>query len=223
MQHKVNIIFDDDFHLAQVKRYSKDFSSDIIMKAISNIVNDQIQLISETYNLKFKDILRLDIIKESLSKKYDLIIINLSLHHENDVVGKLAYYKEHLNDGGVLIATLFGGCTLKELRGVLEQTELELKGGVSPRVIPMIDVKDAGRLMQLANFAQMTALSEVIEVEYKNFKDQLNHIKKLAQSNCLTSRNKKYVGKKFFELAAQKGLSKRFVNTFEILSLTGVK
>lgn len=223
MQHNEKPIFDRDFHLAQLKRHNKNFSSDIIMLSVADIIRDQIQLLKETHKINLRRVLELNAASEPLEGKYDLIILNLSLHHENEIVPKLAYYKEHLKDGGVLIATLFGGGTLQELRRLLEQTELELKGGVSPRVIPMIDVKDAGRLMQLAGFSQVIALSEVLEVEYKSFKDQLNHPRKLGQSNCLVARNKKYVGRDFFNLAAQKAGSQGFVNTFEIISLTGVK
>lgn len=223
MRHGVNIIFDRDFHLAQVKRHSRNFSSDIIMRNVADIIQDQIQLLKETHKINFDKVIELNAAHECLDGKYDLIILNLSLHHENDIVGALARYKEHLVDGGVLIATLFGGGTLKELRRVLEQAELELKGGVSPRVIPMIDIKDAGRLMQLAKFSQVIALSEILEVEYKSFKDQLNHPRKLGQSNCLSVRDKRYVGKNFFNVAEQKVAANSFTNTFEIISLTGIK
>jgi hypothetical protein len=239
MQHNPNLIFDHKFHLKQVNRHSKDFSSDILVRSISDRICEQIDLLQESYNLSFDKILAINfypnkpltaqscLLGETIKGEYNLIIANLNLHHENDIIGILKLYKTHLIDGGVLLATLFGGSTLIELRQILEQTELELAGGVSPRVIPMIDVKDAGQLMQLAGFKQVVANSESIKVGYKDFLSQLNHPRKMGQSNCLLARNKKYVGKKFFKLAEQKSLKyfgpNSYTSTFDIISLTGIK
>ncbi len=239
MQHSPTIIFDRDFHLKQVNRHNKNFSSDIVIRTVSDIVCEKIDLLKETYKFVYDKPLAFNFYPSQLfatehggydkpvQGEYDLIIANLSLHHENDVVGALVGYKEHLVEGGILIATLFGGSTLIELRKILEQTELELVNGASPRVIPMIDVKDAGRLVQLAKFKQVIADSEDIEVVYKDFDSQLNHPRKMAQSNCLIARNKSYVGREFFKVAAQKASQhfgpNDYTNTFEVISLTCIK
>ena len=54
---------------------------------------------------------------------------------------------------GLLLAAFFGGQTLSELRAAIGQSEIETRGGISPRVSPMIDIRDAGTLLQRSGFA----------------------------------------------------------------------
>src|SRR5690606_20806309 len=74
-------------------------------------------------------------------KSFDLIVSNCNLHFLNDLPGFLLQIRKLLKEKGFFIATFFGGETLKNLREVFYQSELECYGGVSPRIIPFIDVK----------------------------------------------------------------------------------
>ena len=58
-----------------------------------------------------------------------------------------------LKPDGLFLCALLGGGTLNELRASLFAAEAELLGGVSPRVAPFADVRDAGGLLQRAGFA----------------------------------------------------------------------
>jgi SAM-dependent methyltransferase len=233
MQHETNIIFDQSFNEAQLKRHAASFSSDIIVRNTSDIILEEINLLKEVHKRSFAKVGAINFFPSApiaheefdCAHKYDLIISNLVLHHENDLIKTLKSYKQSLNENGVLLATMFGGSTLKELRRILEKTELELKGGVSPRVIPMIDVKDAGRLMQMAKFSQVVATIDEIVVMYKNFRDMINHPRKIGQSNCMHLRNKLYLGKNFLKAAGTHAQvyfgEEDFSSSFDIISLTG--
>ena len=46
-------------------------------------------------------------------------------------------------EGGLLLGIFLGGQTLNELRDSIASAEIELTGGISPRVLPMIDIRDS--------------------------------------------------------------------------------
>ena len=132
------------------------------------------------------------------SASQDLILSNLNLHTVNDVPGTLLQIKQSLKPDGVFIASLLGGETLKELRDSLMQAELNLNGGVSPRIHPFADKQDCGALMQRAGFALPVIDSERVTVTYDNMFKLLHDIRFMGEGNALHNRNKSYVGKKFF-------------------------
>ena len=61
----------------------------------------------------------------------DLIVSLLTLHWANDLPGALAQIRRALKPDGLFIGTLFGAGTLKELRAVLTEVELDERGYAS--------------------------------------------------------------------------------------------
>lgn len=170
--------------------------------------------------------------EESLSledNSFDLIVSVLNLHLVNNLPGCLFRIKNALRSGGVLIASIFGGENLFELRQTLVQTELELFGGVSPRMMPNIDIKQFGALAQKVGFTDVIVDSDVIKVHYKDPINLLHDIKNMGEANIMLNRNNKYVGKKFWECFA-KNYRKSFAcseleveASFEVITLTAIK
>ncbi|MCD8526570.1 MAG: methyltransferase domain-containing protein, partial [Alphaproteobacteria bacterium] len=83
----------------------------------------------------------------------DLFISNFTLHNTNDLPGALIQIRRALKPDGLFIGAMVGGETLFELRSVLQQAEMEIKGGISPRVHPFASKQDMGALLQRAGFA----------------------------------------------------------------------
>ena len=77
---------------------------------------------------------------------FDLVISNLSLHWLNDFPGTLSQVFRILKPDGLFLASFLGEQTLFELQQSFYQAEIEVEGGVSPRISPFIRLKDAGRL-----------------------------------------------------------------------------
>src|SRR5690606_16967436 len=67
---------------------------------------------------------------------FDLIVAPLALHWINDLPGALVQLRLALKPDGLLLASLFGGETLNELRLSLLEAESELTGGAAMRVAP---------------------------------------------------------------------------------------
>ncbi len=97
---------------------------------------------------------------------FDLIVSCLSLHWINDLPGTLVQIRRALKADGLFLAAMLGGNTLEELRAALAEAEIAAEGGLSPRVSPFADVRDAGDLLQRAGFALPVVDSDTITVSY---------------------------------------------------------
>lgn len=160
---------------------------------------------------------------------FDLVISSGTLHWVNDLIGVLAQIRNALKPDGLFLAMLPGGETLKELRASFEQSELRLRSGISPRVSPFIDVKDAGMLLQRAGFSLPVVDREVITVTYEHPLKLLHDLRKMGQSNALISAQKTLTSKKLI-MAMCEHYQHHFANadgrvraTFEMVTMTAWK
>jgi len=158
----------------------------------------------------------------------DLIISNLCLHHANDLLGSLIQSQYSLKSDGLFVGALLGGESLYELRQVLQQTEMELFGGISPRIAPFADIKALGGLMQRTQYALPVVDSEKVIVEYSDFTKMLHDLRYMGESNFLIERQNKYLGKKFWQRAEeiykeQFSEDHKFITTYEIIFVLGWK
>jgi SAM-dependent methyltransferase len=133
----------------------------------------------------------------------DLAVSLLSLHEVNDVPGMLVQIRRALKPDGLFLGALAGSATLFELREALLAAESEIYGGVSPRVPPFVDVRDAGGLLQRAGFALPVTDSEQIIVRYDNLFDLMRDLRAMGATNVMLARSRKPVSKRFFLRAAE--------------------
>lgn len=120
----------------------------------------------------------------------DMVVSNLSLHWVNDLPGALLQARAALKPDGFFLAALFGGETLKELRDSLAAAEIELEGGLSPRVSPFVDVRDAGALLSRAGFSMPVVDTETITVTYEHPLKLMNDLRGMGESNAVHERRK---------------------------------
>jgi SAM-dependent methyltransferase len=134
---------------------------------------------------------------------YDCIISLMDLHCVNDVPGHLAQLSRSLKADGLLVVAFFAGDTLHELRQSWLHAELETTGGVSPRVAPMIGVRELGGLMQRAGLALPVADMEKTTVRYADVFALMKEIKAFGFANPLLGRSTKFVPKRFLTKMAE--------------------
>jgi SAM-dependent methyltransferase len=120
----------------------------------------------------------------------DLYVSILTLHTVNDLPGALIQIRRALKPGGRFMAALFGPRTLTELRAVLSEAEYEIEGGVSPRVHPFVDVRDAGALLQRAGFEEPVADTFDVPVVYRTPMRLLHDLRGMGETNVLVERRK---------------------------------
>jgi hypothetical protein len=128
-----------------------------------------------------------------IPQSFDAIFNILDLHAVNDVPGQLAQIFRGLKPDGLFLAALFAGNTLTELRQSWLSAEGELMGGASPRVSPMIGVRELGSLLQRAGFALPVADLDRTIVRYGDAIALIHEISSLGLSNNLLGRSRKPV------------------------------
>lgn len=156
----------------------------------------------------------------------DLIVSGLAWQFVNDVPGVLAQVRRALKPDGLLLASVLGGETLKELREAWLLAETEVSGGASPRVAPFADIRDLGALLQRAGFALPVADGDTFSVTYETPLALMSELKAMAASNMLVERRRTPVTRGLL-LRAAEIYKERFAltdgrvpATFEIITLT---
>jgi SAM-dependent methyltransferase len=158
---------------------------------------------------------------------HDLILHAMALHWADDPVGQLVQARLALKPDGLFVAVLFGGQTLRELRVAFAEAESRLTGSISPRVVPMADIRDLGALLQRAGFALPVADSRTLTVRYPSLDRLVRDLRGMGETNALTNRHRKPASRQLFK-EAEAIYRENFadaegylVATFELVYLTG--
>jgi SAM-dependent methyltransferase len=124
------------------------------------------------------------------AESVDLVVSALALHAVNDLPGVLAQIRRALKPDGLLLAAMAGGDTLTELRQAFAAAETEIEGGLSPRVAPFADLRDAGALLQRAGFALPVTDVDRVVVRYDNAFALMQDLRRMGATNVLVERRK---------------------------------
>ena len=119
---------------------------------------------------------------------FDLVVSGLSLHWVNDLPGCLLQIRQCLKPDGLFLAAMLGGDTLYELRQSLMEAELAEAGGVSPRVSPFADLRDAGGLLQRAGFALPVIDGDRVTVSYPDVLKLMHDLRGMGEGNAVQAR-----------------------------------
>ena len=158
---------------------------------------------------------------------HDLVVHALALHWANDPVGQIIQCRRALRPDGLFLGLMFGGQTLHELRSSLAEAESQILGGLSPRVLPMADIRDLGALLQRAGLALPVADSFSRQVAYRDLRHLALDLRGMGETNALSARHRRIPPRDLFNRAAQTYARSfpaedgRIRATFEILCLTG--
>jgi SAM-dependent methyltransferase len=133
----------------------------------------------------------------------DCVISLMDLHAVNDVPGYLSQVSQALRPDGLAVFAFFAGGTLSELRESWLIAEQELTGGASPRVAPMIDLREAGGLLQRAGLALPVADLDRVPLRYGSALSLMQDVKALGLSNCLVGRSNRFTSRRLLFKAAE--------------------
>jgi SAM-dependent methyltransferase len=135
-------------------------------------------------------------------RSFEAIFNMLDLHVVNDVPGQLSQMQRALKPDGLLLACLFAGETLMELRQSWLAAEVQLTGGASPRVAPMIGLRELGQLLQRAGFALPVADLDRTIVRYADAISLIHEIHSFGMSNNLIGRSRSPVARRLLGASA---------------------
>ena len=160
-------------------------------------------------------------------ESFDLVLSAMTLHWVNDLPGTLIQIGRILKPDGLLLAAMLGGATLWQLRQALAAAESEIEGGLSPRVSPFADLRDAAGLLQRAGFALPVADSETVDVEYSDALALMRDLSAMGEGNLVVER-RRGLARRSTLLRAAEIYGERFtlpsgrvVASFEVLFLHG--
>ena len=220
METNAEDIFDRELYLARLER-TKPLRPDILSQSIATELAERLEPIARKFNhacliavdaepvaaaIRASGKVRnLEILEPTASEipalkpeSYDAIFDILDLHLVNDVPGALIQLRYALVPDGLFMACLFAGQTLSELRQSWLEAEDLVTGGVSPRVAPMIDVREMGGLLQRANLALPVVDLDRTIVRYPDAIALIHEIRSLGLSNPMTGRSRKPVTRNLF-------------------------
>jgi SAM-dependent methyltransferase len=158
---------------------------------------------------------------------FDLIASPLMLHWVNDLPGALIQLRRALKPDGLMLASLFGGETLHELRFSLLAAESDLTGGASARVAPFANLQDVAHLLQRAGFALPAADRDLVIVRYADPIRLLADLRAMGETAALSERSPRALTRRIlaraFEIYRQQfaDADGRVRATFEIMTATG--
>jgi len=168
-----------DMHLRDLRRARAQRLgfADFLHEEAASILKERLQEVKKPFNdiliatgqpgVWRKTFPNADIIADAdvleIEGSYDLAIHGLSAHGSNDPVGQFVQLRRALKPDGLMLVVMFGGQTLHELRSAFGEAEAEVRGGLSPRISPMGEIRDLGGLIGRAGLALMGAFGEPAE------------------------------------------------------------
>ncbi len=118
----------------------------------------------------------------------DLVVSSLALQFMNGLPLMLAQIKHALKPDGLFLGALIGGESLMDVRACLMEAELAQTGGAAPRVMPMVDLRTLGGLMQQAGFALPVIDRDFITVSYPNLLALLRDLRGMGANSPLADK-----------------------------------
>lgn len=134
---------------------------------------------------------------------FDLAISALSLQTVNDLPGALLQIRKCLKPDGLFLAAILGGESLHELRDCLARAEMEITGGMSPRIAPFADKPQMGALLQRAGFSLPVVDSDIVTVTYECIFSLMKDLRQMGEGNAIAERMKKISRRDLFVRAGE--------------------
>ena len=119
--------------------------------------------------------------------KFDVVLSTFVIHWIEELPALLKTLKKIMKPDSLLLINFFGGKTLSELQKQLINHEIKYLGGSSPRVMPFVDIKSAGALIQNAGFKVPIIDSEKINISHKSLLSLFKDLRGMGQTNCMSS------------------------------------
>ncbi len=170
-----------------------------------------------------------DAARLDLPENLDLVIHAMALHWAEDPVGQIVQCTRALKPDGLFIAACLGGETLTELRDVLTRAEIETTGGLSPRFLPMGEIRDLGGLLARAGLALPVADHLPLRLSYRDLFHLVSDLRAMGETNALYDRLRHPTRREVFARAAADYAARhpdpadasRIITTFDMIFLTG--
>ena len=133
---------------------------------------------------------------------FDAVVSAFALHWVNDLAGLLMRMRGWLRADGLLLLALAGGASFSGLRACLAEAESRVVKGLSPRVLPMGDVRDLGGLLGRAGFALPVADRDCLTISWQDPLAMMRELRLMGEGNALAGRVKHFTRREVMMEAA---------------------
>ncbi len=133
---------------------------------------------------------------------FDLVVHAMALHWSDDLVGQMVQCARALRPDGLFIGVMFGNQTLSEAREVLATAEAEVTGGLSPRILPMGEIRDLGALLARAGLALPVADALNFQASYRDLIHLTHDLRAMGENNAMAARLRRPTRREVFARAA---------------------
>lgn len=200
----------------RLNEVNKTFTAPLL---IGNVTDPFVQLFPDAPKIN-------DTSELGVTTTHDLVLHCFGLHWADDPIGQMVQSRLVLRPDGLFIGVMFGGATLHELRSSLAEAEVKLSGGLSPRVLPMGDIRDLGGLLQRAGLALPVADTQSFRVRYQSLLKLVQDLRGMGETNALANRNQTPASRHLFtetEAIYRENFNDDgyLVATFDVAFLTG--
>ena len=155
---------------------------------------------------------------------FDLGIVLGAIDTADDLPLTLAIVRHALADDALLIGAVPGGETLPQLRAAMRAAD-EQAGVAAPHVHPRLEAAALAGLLSAAGFTDAVVDIDRIAVSYESLSRLLSDLRRMAATNVLHDRPRKWISKRAFVAAetafAAAGYEGRTTETFELLHFAG--
>ena len=149
----------------------------------------------------------------------------LYLNQSKNFIELLLKFQKILKNDGILLFSVFGSETLKELKKIFIEVESKMFMGVYPRFNNFFDLKTLGDLLLKLGFKNPVLEKDLIKVKYNSLFSLMRDLRGMGESNALIGRKKINDLKSFF-LEVENSYPKSYQNkncieynaTFEIIT-----
>jgi SAM-dependent methyltransferase len=115
----------------------------------------------------------------------DIIVSFMGLHAVNDLPGVLKQFRYALRPDGLFLAAFVGEESLQQLRHCFWEAELQQTQGVSPRVMPLLALQDAGSLLQRADFGRPVVDKDSLILDFPHPEGLISFLRAAGLTNIL--------------------------------------
>ncbi len=170
------------------------------LEKIKNIIStdNSIEMI-KSHKIPNNHFINID--EECLSFKnesFDGVFSCLYLNNINDYENFFKKINKILKKKGVLLFSIFGSETIRELKSTLIKSDEIVFKGVYPRFNMQFDITRLGNLLSNLGFKNTVIDTDLIKVKYKSTLKLMNDLRGMGESNFLKTRRKHFTNKSFF-------------------------
>jgi hypothetical protein len=139
-----------------------------------------------------------EFLKDNIACNPSAVVSFFNLHKVNKIGQFMRTTHEILPQNGLFCGSFYGTSNILELKNACMQADLAVYNGVYPRVLPFIEIKTIGMLMQNLGFKNISSVSYTFSRQFKDVWEACEWIKNKGEGNCLKNRKIGLTSKKFF-------------------------